>query len=74
MNEVLWVGEHRIDSQSQQILRVLRGGGGNWVYGGELRKAADMSENTQVFYWMENSLKPSGLVVEAARAEERDAR
>ena len=72
MNEVLWVGEHRIDSRSQRILRALRGG--DWVYGGELRKAADLSENTQVFYRMENYLKPSGLVVEAARAEERDAR
>ena len=72
MNEVLWVGEHRIDSRSQRILRALRGG--DWVYGGELRKAADLNENTQVFYRMENYLKPSGLVVEAARAEERDAR
>ena len=44
------------------------------MYGGELRKAADLNENTQVFYRMENYLKPSGLVVEAARAEERDAR
>ena len=72
MNEVLWAGEYRIDSRSQRILRALRGG--DWVYGGELRKAADLSENTQVFYRMENYLKPSGLVVEAARAEERDAR
>ena len=66
------MGEHRIDSRSQRILRALRGG--DWVYGGELRKAADLNENTQVFYRMENYLKPSGLVVEAARAEERDAR
>jgi len=72
MNEVLWAGEYRIDSRSQRILRALRGG--DWVYGGELRKAADLSENTQVFYRMENYLKPSELVVEAARAEERDAR
>ena len=38
MNEVLWVGGHRIDSRSQRILRALRGG--DWVYGGELRKGS----------------------------------
>ena len=37
-------------------------------------KVADLSENTQVFYRMENYLKPSRLVVEATRAEKRDVR
>jgi hypothetical protein len=68
MSEVLWYDDQRIDRASQKMLRTLRGG--EWVYGSELRKAADLGENTQVFYRMERYLEPSGLVVEAARIDD----
>lgn len=72
MSEVLWYDEQRIDRASQKILRALRGG--KWVYGSELRTAADLDENTQVFYRVEQYLEPAGLVVEASRTQEGDAR
>ena len=72
MSEVLWWNEQRIDRASQRMLRRL--GGGEWVHSSSLREAGDLDENTQVFYRMEEYLKPSGLVVEAARSEEGEAR
>lgn len=72
MTNVLWWNEQRIDRASQRMLWTLRGG--EWVYGSTLREEADLDENTQVFYRMEEYLKPSGLVMEAARTEEREAR
>lgn len=68
MSEVLWVDGYKIDRASQKILRELRGGA--WCYGSTLREAADLAENTQVFYRMENYLEPSGLVLEAARVDD----
>ena len=68
MSEVLWLDGHKIDRASQKMLRELRGG--EWTYGSTLREAADLAENTQVFYRMENYLEPSGLVLEAARVED----
>ena len=68
MAETLEKDGHRIDRASQVILRALNGGD-EWVRGKTLREAADLSQNGQVFYRMEEHLMPSGLVQEAARTE-----
>lgn len=64
---------YKVDGPSQQILRALRGGG--WVSSGALRDAADLEDNRQVSYRMENHLGPAGLVLEAVRDDpERESR
>ena len=68
MAETLEKDGNRIDRASQVILRALNGGD-EWVRGKTLREAADLSQNGQVFYRMEEHLIPSGLTQEAARTE-----
>ena len=72
MSESLWVGEYRIDSASQKMLRTLRGG--SWQRGSSLRDAAGLSDNSQVFYRVEEYLKPAGLVEERTRRDEKALR
>jgi chromosome segregation ATPase len=66
MAETLEKDGNRIDRASQKILRELKEGG-EWIRGLTLRRAADLSQNTQVFYRVEEHLLPAGLVEEAAR-------
>lgn len=68
MGEALEKDGNRIDRASQVILRELNGDD-EWVRGKRLREAADLSQNGQVFYRMEEHLIPSGLAQEAARRE-----
>ena len=68
MVETLEKDGHRIDRASQVILRALNGDD-EWVRGKTLREAADLSQNGQVFYRMEEHLLPAGLAQEAARTE-----
>jgi chromosome segregation ATPase len=68
MVETLEKDGHRIDRASQVMLRALNAGD-EWVRGKTLREAADLSQNGQVFYRMEEHLIPAGLVQEAARRE-----
>ena len=64
---------YRIDGPSQRMLRALRGG--EWQYSATLRDAADLEDNRQVSYRVEEYLGPAGLVLEAARQEpEKEAR
>ena len=64
---------YKVDGPSQRMLRALRGGG--WQYSGSLRDAAELEDNRQVSYRMEQYLAPAGLVVEAVREEpEKEAR
>ena len=64
---------YRIDGPSQRMLRALRGG--DWHYSATLRDVADLEDNRQVSYRMEEYLGPAGLVLEAARQEpEKEAR
>ena len=64
---------YKVDGPSQRMLRALRGGG--WQYSGSLRGAAELDDNRQVSYRMEQYLSPAGLVVEAVREEpEKEAR
>ena len=72
MSEALWVDEYRIDSASQKMLRMMRGG--SWQRGSSLRDAAGLSDNSQVFYRVEEYLKPAGLVEERARRDEKALR
>ena len=68
MAETLEKDGYRVDRASQVILRTLNGGD-EWVRGKTLREAADLSQNGQVFYRMEEHLIPAGLAQEAARTE-----
>lgn len=64
---------YKIDGASQRMLRALRGG--DWHYSATLRDAAELEDNRQVSYRMEQYLDPAGLVIEAARQEpEKEAR
>jgi hypothetical protein len=64
---------YKLDGSSQRMLRALRGGG--WQYSASLRDAAELEDNRQVSYRMEQYLSPAGLVVEAVREEpEKEAR
>jgi chromosome segregation ATPase len=67
------VDENRIDRPSQVMLGTLAETDG-WVYGSRLRDAADVAENTQVFYRMEEYLLPAGLVEEREREPREEAR
>jgi chromosome segregation ATPase len=73
MTSELTVDENRIDRASQVMLGTLAEKDG-WVYGSRLRDAADVAENTQVFYRMEEHLLPAGLVEERDRAPREDGR
>ena len=68
MAETLEKDGHRIDQASQVMLRALNGGD-EWVRGQTLCEAADLAQNGQVFYRIEEHLLPTGLVQEAARTE-----
>lgn len=70
MSEMLQPGEVKIDNQSQLILWELRDG--EWERALILRRAANLTENRQVFYRMEKYLIPAGLVEEQPR-ENQDA-
>ena len=72
MSGELFVGGYKVDGPSQKILRALRGG--DWHYITPLRKAADLDDNRQVSYRVEEHLRPAGLVVERARESEKDGR
>ena len=72
MSEILPEREVRIDTESKLILHELQGE--DWVRGLDLRRAADLEENRQVFYRMENYLLPAGLVEEQARESSGDMR
>jgi hypothetical protein len=64
---------YKIDGPSQRMLRALRGG--DWHYSATLRDAAELEDNRQVSYRMEQYLGPAGLVLEAVREEpEKEAR
>lgn len=62
----------RIDVASQKILVRLREGG--WTYTGELREAAELAQNSQVLYRLEQHLMPAGFVGEAPREKENEYR
>ena len=66
MSKTLEKDGKRIDRASQLILEALNGDV-EWVRGKRLREAAELSQNTQVFYRVEEHLEPAGLVQEAAR-------
>lgn len=73
MSGELSVDEHKVDGPSQRMLRALRGG--DWHYSATLRDAAELEDNRQVSYRIEQYLAPAGLVVEAVREEpEKEAR
>lgn len=57
----------RIDRASQKILTRLNES--KWTYATKLREAAELSQNRQVFYRMEEHLIPAGFVEEAEREE-----
>lgn len=65
----IMVDENRIDRASQKLLTRLSTS--NWLYGSNLRRAAELSQNTQVFYRMEEHLIPAGFVEEKEREHER---
>lgn len=60
------VDGNRVDRASQVMLGTLADKDG-WVYGSQLREEADLGENRQVFYRMEEYLLPAGLVEEHDR-------
>lgn len=64
----------RVDTESQLMLRALIEAEEEWVRGLALRRAADLSENRQVFYRMERYLIPAGLVEESARESSEELR
>lgn len=76
MSEVIQPADVRIDSASQLMLRALfeEGESDEWVRALYLRRAADLSENRQVFYRMERYLIPAGLVEEQPRESSEDLR
>lgn len=65
MSQILHSGENRIDRPSQIILGALNTD--EWMLGEPLRDAAELGQNQQVFYRMDNHLLPAGLVEEKPR-------
>lgn len=63
------IDENRIDRASQKLLTRLASS--DWLYGTNLRQAAELSQNAQVFYRMEEHLIPAGFVEEKEREHER---
>jgi flagellar biosynthesis chaperone FliJ len=74
MSKGLQSPDVRVDTESQLMLRALIEAEEEWVRGLELRRAADLSENRQVFYRMERYLIPAGLVEEHARESSEELR
>jgi len=74
--ETLEKDGYRVDSSSQKILWALRAPwhDDGWVRGSSLRNAAELSQNRQVFYRVEEYLDPAGLVEEKERRRESDPR
>ena len=72
MSDELFVNGYKVDAASQRMLRALRGG--KWHRATTLRKAADLNDNRQVTYRVEEYLYPSGLVVEQGREKEKEGR
>jgi|AntDeeMetagen134_2_1112570.scaffolds.fasta_scaffold01783_2 hypothetical protein len=72
MSEMLPPEEVKIDNQSQLVLWQLRDE--EWERALTLRRAANLAENRQVFYRMEEYLIPAGLVEEQARENTGDLR
>lgn len=62
---VIRIDGNRIDRASQKIL--LRLNAYSWTIGRKLRETAELSQNAQVFYRMEEHLIPAGLVREEPR-------
>lgn len=67
MSQVLQAGGHRIDRPSQIILGGLKTQ--EWTLAKPLAELAELGQNTQVFYRMDNHLKPAGLVEEQERED-----
>jgi NADH dehydrogenase/NADH:ubiquinone oxidoreductase subunit G len=67
MSQTLHAGENRIDRPSQIILGALNTD--EWTFGEPLRDVAELGQNQQVFYRMDNHLLPAGLVEERARED-----
>jgi chromosome segregation ATPase len=65
------VDGNRIDRESQKIL--IRLNESQWTYATSLRDVAELSQNGQVFYRMEEYLIPAGLVEEKAREDDATA-
>lgn len=65
------VDGNRIDRESQKIL--IRLNESQWTYATSLRENAELSQNGQVFYRMEEHLIPAGLVEEAGREDDATA-
>ena len=74
MSRELQPTDVRVDTESQLMLRALIEAEEEWVRGLALRRAADLSENRQVFYRMERYLIPAGLVEESARESSEELR
>lgn len=72
MSEMLDIEGVKIDNQSQLMLWELRNG--EWERALTLRRTANLDENRQVFYRMENYLIPAGLVEEQPRDNSSDMR
>jgi methyl-accepting chemotaxis protein len=67
MRQILYAGENRIDRPSQIILGALNTD--EWMLGEPLRDAAELGQNQQVFYRMDNHLLPAGFVEEKPRED-----
>ena len=67
---------HRLDAASQKILWALRNPwhDRDWMRGSQLRNAAELSQNRQVYYRTEKYLEPAGLVEEKDRRRKDDPR
>lgn len=73
MTDVIKMGDSvRIDGASQKIL--VRLNSVDWTYTGSLQDAAELPQNSQVLYRLEEHLVPSGLVEEGKRRTDLDAR
>lgn len=73
MSDVIELGDGgRVDVASQKMLTHLRKGG--WIYTGDLRKTAELSQNSQVLYRLEEHLMPADFVIEADREREEEPR
>lgn len=69
MDDVIELEDRRrVDVPSQKIL--LRLNTEEWAFTGDLQDAAELAQNTQVLYRMEEHLIPAGFVEEADRPRE----
>lgn len=72
MTDPLSAGGFKVDRPSQKMLLALNEH--DSLRGSSLRNTAELSQNAQVFYRMENHLIPAGLVDEHDRRHEQDQR